>query len=182
MQRSFACLLEQSRSRSSGLALSASYLEIYNEQVSACLATHPGTPCPHSPGASPPPYSPGPGPAEARATVCPAPAVEQKLRLLRGEPAQCGLREPGSHHRPALARCCTTSARLGHVLRVSDLGRGTQHPQTIPGADGAPMAANRGSSCHSAQAGSCLAGGGQWVLRWGIGCHVPLQLSIPPQP
>ncbi|POI33353.1 hypothetical protein CIB84_002893 [Bambusicola thoracicus] len=35
MQRSFSCLLEQSRG--TGLALSASYLEIYNEQVS----THP---------------------------------------------------------------------------------------------------------------------------------------------
>eukprot|EP00075_Anas_platyrhynchos_P038454 XP_027327707.1 kinesin-like protein KIF12 isoform X9 [Anas platyrhynchos] len=35
MQRSFACLLEHSRSHGPGLALSASYLEIYNEQVSA---------------------------------------------------------------------------------------------------------------------------------------------------
>ncbi|NWI62913.1 KIF12 protein, partial [Todus mexicanus] len=54
MQRSFSCLLEQSRSRSSDLALSASYLEIYNEQVSAHPATQPGptcTPCSHSPGA-----------------------------------------------------------------------------------------------------------------------------------
>lgn len=40
MQRSFTCLLEQSRSRGSDLALSASYLEIYNEQVSACPAAH----------------------------------------------------------------------------------------------------------------------------------------------
>ncbi|NXU26603.1 KIF12 protein, partial [Thalassarche chlororhynchos] len=42
MQRSFACLLEQSRSHGSDLALSASYLEIYNEQVSARLAAQPG--------------------------------------------------------------------------------------------------------------------------------------------
>ncbi|XP_075373877.1 LOW QUALITY PROTEIN: kinesin-like protein KIF12 [Mycteria americana] len=44
MQRSFACLLEQSRSRGSDLALSASYLEIYNEQVRDLLS--PGPPCP----------------------------------------------------------------------------------------------------------------------------------------
>ncbi|NWU69398.1 KIF12 protein, partial [Pterocles burchelli] len=43
MQRSFACLLEQSRSRGSDLALSASYLEIYNEQVTARPAALPGT-------------------------------------------------------------------------------------------------------------------------------------------
>lgn len=49
MQRSFACLLEQSQSRGSDLALSASYLEIYNEQVGACPATQTSTtgiPCP----------------------------------------------------------------------------------------------------------------------------------------
>ncbi|OPJ78642.1 kinesin-like protein KIF12 [Patagioenas fasciata monilis] len=43
MQRSFACLLEQSQSCSSDLALSASYLEIYNEQVRDLLS--PGPPC-----------------------------------------------------------------------------------------------------------------------------------------
>uniref|UniRef100_A0A663EYX0 Kinesin-like protein n=1 Tax=Aquila chrysaetos chrysaetos TaxID=223781 RepID=A0A663EYX0_AQUCH len=41
MQRSFACLLEQSRSRGSDLALSASYLEIYNEQVRDLLSPGP---------------------------------------------------------------------------------------------------------------------------------------------
>lgn len=52
MQRSFTCLLEQSRSRGSDLALSASYLEIYNEQVSACPAAQSrpaGTLCPAPP-------------------------------------------------------------------------------------------------------------------------------------
>ncbi|OXB73395.1 UNVERIFIED_CONTAM: hypothetical protein H355_017049 [Colinus virginianus] len=39
MQRSFSCLLEQSRS--TGLALSASYLEIYNEQVRDLLSAGP---------------------------------------------------------------------------------------------------------------------------------------------
>ncbi|NWH80998.1 KIF12 protein, partial [Piaya cayana] len=41
MQRSFSCLLEQSRSRGSDLALSASYLEIYNEQVRDLLSPGP---------------------------------------------------------------------------------------------------------------------------------------------
>ncbi|NXP18879.1 KIF12 protein, partial [Scytalopus superciliaris] len=43
MQRSFAYLLEQSRSRGSDLALSASYLEIYKEQVRDLLSS--GPPC-----------------------------------------------------------------------------------------------------------------------------------------
>ncbi|NWU42227.1 KIF12 protein, partial [Hylia prasina] len=41
MQRSFTCLLEQSRSRGSDLALSASYLEIYNEQIRDLLSPGP---------------------------------------------------------------------------------------------------------------------------------------------
>ena len=52
MQRSFACLLEQSRSSGSDLALSASYLEIYNEQVSACPTTQPGPTASRIPSAS----------------------------------------------------------------------------------------------------------------------------------
>ncbi|XP_030318161.1 kinesin-like protein KIF12 isoform X2 [Calypte anna] len=43
MQRSFSCLLEQRLNRGSDLALSASYLEIYNEQVWDLLS--PGPPC-----------------------------------------------------------------------------------------------------------------------------------------
>ncbi|XP_071621710.1 kinesin-like protein KIF12 isoform X3 [Heliangelus exortis] len=43
MQRSFSCLLEQTRNRGSDLVLSASYLEIYNEQVWDLLS--PGPPC-----------------------------------------------------------------------------------------------------------------------------------------
>ncbi|XP_074969664.1 kinesin-like protein KIF12 isoform X2 [Phalacrocorax aristotelis] len=77
MQRSFACLLEQSRSRGSDLALSASYLEIYNEQVSACLAAQPGpagTLCPRSPTASPPPYS------QVRDLLSPGPPCSLPLR------------------------------------------------------------------------------------------------------
>ncbi|XP_064324188.1 kinesin-like protein KIF12 isoform X8 [Phalacrocorax carbo] len=77
MQRSFACLLEQSRSRGSDLALSASYLEIYNEQVSACLAAQPGpagTLCLRSPTASPPPYS------QVRDLLSPGPPCSLPLR------------------------------------------------------------------------------------------------------
>ncbi|OXB58106.1 hypothetical protein ASZ78_012511, partial [Callipepla squamata] len=44
MQRSFSCLLEQSCS--TGLALSASYLEIYNEQVRDLLSAGPPRPLP----------------------------------------------------------------------------------------------------------------------------------------
>ncbi|XP_061868398.1 kinesin-like protein KIF12 isoform X3 [Colius striatus] len=43
MQRSFSCLLEHSQSHGSDLALSASYLEVYNEQVRDLLS--PGPPC-----------------------------------------------------------------------------------------------------------------------------------------
>ncbi|NWW87403.1 KIF12 protein, partial [Rhynochetos jubatus] len=47
MQRSLSVLLERSRGCGSGLALSASYLEIYNEQVSASRAA----PAPRAPAA-----------------------------------------------------------------------------------------------------------------------------------
>lgn len=60
MQRSFACLLEHSRSHGPGLALSASYLEIYNEQVSAHLAPR------H-------PLAPSPLPPLCHPSVCPLP-------------------------------------------------------------------------------------------------------------
>ncbi|XP_014110325.1 PREDICTED: LOW QUALITY PROTEIN: kinesin-like protein KIF12 [Pseudopodoces humilis] len=65
MQRSFTCLLDQSRSRGSDLALSASYLEIYNEQVNACPAPAPALVAPPLPRCLPSPQirdllSPGP--------------------------------------------------------------------------------------------------------------------------
>lgn len=86
MQRSFACLLEQSRSRGSDLALSASYLEIYNEQVSAHPAAQrgpagtpcspAGTSCLRSPTASPPPYPP----TQVRDLLSPGPPCALPLR------------------------------------------------------------------------------------------------------
>ncbi|XP_021271072.1 kinesin-like protein KIF12 isoform X7 [Numida meleagris] len=51
MQRSFSCLLEQSHDN--GLALSASYLEIYNEQVSTHPAPMPASLAPPDPSATP---------------------------------------------------------------------------------------------------------------------------------
>lgn len=69
-----------------------------------------------------------------------------------------------------------------HIWGVLDLVWGFSAPhRAAPRTGGAPMAAKRGSplSCSRAQAGLCLAGGGQWVLCWGV---VPrLQLSIPPR-
>ncbi|XP_066835972.1 kinesin-like protein KIF12 isoform X3 [Anser cygnoides] len=59
----------------------------------------------------------GQGPAEPGAAVRPAPALEQNPRLLRGEPAQRGLREPGGHRRPAPARC-RGRGHVGHIREV----------------------------------------------------------------
>lgn len=58
----------------------------------------------------------------------------------------------------------------------------TQHPQIIPRADGAPMAAKRGSSCHSTQAASCLAGGGGSGCCFGaLGVKSHCSSQSPPQ-
>ncbi|XP_035198739.1 LOW QUALITY PROTEIN: kinesin-like protein KIF12 [Oxyura jamaicensis] len=73
MQRSFACLLEHSRSHGPGLALSASYLEIYNEQVSA----HPAPLPPRAPSPLPPPLS---SPPQVRDLLSPGPPCALPLR------------------------------------------------------------------------------------------------------
>lgn len=78
MQRSFACLLEHSRSHGPGLALSASYLEIYNEQVSAHPAPPP-PPCP-VPAASPSPPSVRLSPPQVRDLLSPGPPCALPLR------------------------------------------------------------------------------------------------------
>ncbi|XP_032057042.1 kinesin-like protein KIF12 [Aythya fuligula] len=78
MQRSFACLLEHSRSHGPGLALSASYLEIYNEQVSAHLAPPP-SPCP-VPAVSPSLPSVCLSPPQVRDLLSPGPPCALPLR------------------------------------------------------------------------------------------------------
>ncbi|NWW78802.1 KIF12 protein, partial [Climacteris rufus] len=74
MQRSFTCLLEQSRSRGSDLALSASYLEIYNEQVNACPAAQ------SSPGGTLCPAPPVPFLCQVRDLLSPGPPCALSLR------------------------------------------------------------------------------------------------------
>lgn len=175
MQRSFACLLEQSRSRGSDLALSASYLEIYNEQVSA----HPtaqrgpaGTPCLCSPTDSPPPYPP-----QVRDLLSPGPPCALPLRWskTRGFYVENQL-SVDFESLEAIADLLLQGAEpqsrgWGHAWACLG-GAGCSQPprRAVPRTGGALMADKRGNSLSC----SCLAGG------WAVGAVPGRGASCPP--
>ncbi|XP_073171429.1 kinesin-like protein KIF12 isoform X5 [Lepidochelys kempii] len=133
MQRAFVCLLEQTQCYRPGLVLSASYVEIHNEQP--FLLTHVllafWAPFPPAPA---PLLCPGERPAEPRATQAPARAMEQNQGLLHREPADRGVWEPGGHHGPAAGRHPTAAERCARAeWALEPQPRPADHPHPPQG-------------------------------------------------
>ncbi|XP_073171428.1 kinesin-like protein KIF12 isoform X4 [Lepidochelys kempii] len=139
MQRAFVCLLEQTQCYRPGLVLSASYVEIHNEQP--FLLTHVllafWAPFPPAPA---PLLCPGERPAEPRATQAPARAMEQNQGLLHREPADRGVWEPGGHHGPAAGRHPTAAERCARAeWALEPQPRPADHPHPPQGSKPRPQ-------------------------------------------